>query len=187
MSNEPYEDRLVKYLCQLEKRKDRGALAALRTGLGKRPGEAPRMFPHLSRFLESADTSNSYVVAAFATAALFAMHPVHVERHSLGLALWHSTKSAGNPNGKHGEDGVEARFTAALDAHPDDIVRHLQGLISLCESAGKGLDWAQFRTDLYFLLGDDQSKRENVRFRWARDFWRGPSAISESETSEGNE
>lgn len=179
------EDPLVNYLLGLKNREDRGALAALRTGLGKKPGEAPRMFPHVGRFITSSDPARASVATAFATASLFTIYPEQTAGRSLGLALWHATKRDGNPSGKHGEPGVEARFTAMIDAHEDDIVRHLHGLISLCESASQGLDWYRFRRDLSSLLSENETRRDNTRLSWARDFWQGPRNETTSQLIEG--
>jgi CRISPR type I-E-associated protein CasB/Cse2 len=181
------EDKLVSYLLGLKDRGDRGALAALRSGIGKNPGEAPRMYPHVGPFLSSADPVRTSVRVAFATASLFAMHPQQTEGRSLGLALWHSVRRDGKSGGTHVEEGVEKRFSAALDAHPDDLINHVQGLISLCESSGQGLDWYRFRRDLYSLLSDDEESRDRTRLHWARDFWQGPRQDTKPTLPTGSE
>lgn len=168
---------LVNRLLDLKHKQDRAALAALRTGLGKRPGHAPRMYPIVAPFLFSDEGPR--VTAAFLTAALFASHPEHAEVGSLGASLWRATKRDENPNGKHGEDGVEARFAAALDADPEDLPRHLESLVSLCESAGAPIDWHCFYWDVATLLGDDDARQITTRTRWAREFWRGPKKDSD--------
>ncbi len=173
-----HEVPLVKMLLALNERQDRGALAALRTGLGKPPGTAARMFPIVAPFLHSNDGPSTQ--AAFLTAALFASHPEHAEIGNLGASLWRATKREANPNGKHGEAGVEARFAAALDADPEDLPRHLAGLVSLCKSASAPIDWHQFHGDVARLLSDwtrnkDANKlvRDEVKRDWAIAYWRG--------------
>ncbi len=163
---------LVNRLLELNRQPGRAALAALRTGLGKKPGHAPRMYPIVAPFLFSDEGPR--VTAAFLTASLFASHPEHAEVGSLGSSLWRATKRDANPNGKHGEAGVEARFAAALDADPEDLPRHLEGLVSLCESAGAPIDWHRLYWDVATLLGDDDARQIRTRTRWAREFWRGP-------------
>jgi len=167
----------VTRLIELAQRQDRGALAALRTGLGKAPGAAPRMLPIVAPFL-SADEGPA-TRAAFITAALFARHPVHARVGSLGASLWKATKRDGNPDGKHGEEGVERRFAAALDADAEDLSRHLDGLVTLCESAGVPIDWHQFYRDVRGLLGQTETYQIKIRTDWARDFWRGPAGTAE--------
>lgn len=166
-----HEVRLVTRILELKQKQDRGALAALRTGLGKPPGTAARMFPIVAPFLYSNDGPSTQ--AAFLTAALFASHPEHAKIGTLGSSLWKATIRDGNPNGKHGEAGVEARFAAALDAAPEDLPRHLEGLVSLCESANVPINWHRFYWDVRTLLDDDEDRRTKTRIRWARDFWQG--------------
>ena len=171
---------LVSRLIELATKQDRGALAALRTGLGKPPGAAARMLPIVAPFLSSDEGPATR--AAFITAALFAKHSEHdAVIGSLGASLWKATKREGvNPKGKHGEAGVETRFAAALDADPDDLARHLEGLVSLCESAGVPINWHQFYNDVRGLLGQNEKYQVRIRTRWARDFWRRPAQLIES-------
>jgi CRISPR system Cascade subunit CasB len=183
MTSEPAgEVPLVKRLIELAEKQDRGALAALRTGLGKAPGAAPRMLPIVAPFLSSDEGPATRT--AFIIASLFAKHPEHARISSLGASLWRATKREGaNPEGKHGEAGVEARFAAALDADPEDLPRHLDGLVSLCESAGVPIDWHQFHKDVRGLLGQNEQYQISIRTRWARDFWRGPAQRDETAQS----
>jgi CRISPR system Cascade subunit CasB len=181
------EDSFISYLLHLKNSENRGALAALRSGLGKEPGEAPRMFPYVGNFLYSTNPDSTSSIVIFSTASLFSLHPIHSPGRSLGMALWHATKSDKNPNGKHGQAGVEARLTATIDSHRDDLIRNLQGLVSLCESAGEGIDWSRFKSDLYSLLSDDDNRRDRTRLQWARDFWQGPRKTETTTNSEGTE
>ena len=173
MIEETHDDPLIRFLISLDKDEDRDVLAALRSGLGKPPGEAPRMYPHVVRYLTSSDPSQKSVLTVFLVASLYGSHPEHVPGRSLGLALWHATMRPENPDGKHGESGVEARFAAMLDSHEDDLPRHFEGMISLCKSADEGLDWYRFRRDVFALFSDEEKYRDAVKLRWARDFWQG--------------
>ena len=137
------ESPLVNRLLELERQKDRGAMAALRSGVGKPPGAAGRMLPIIAPFLTADEGAATR--AAFITASLFATHPEHAAIGTLGASLWKATRREGiNPDGKHGEAGVEHRIAAALDADPEDLPHHLQGLVGLCESAGVPIDWHRF-------------------------------------------
>lgn len=169
---------LVQRLVQLAEQQDRAALAALRTGLGKPPGAAPRMLPIVAPFLGS--DSGPSVTGSFLTATLFAMHPKMGEVGSLGASLRMATKTDQNPAGKHGEAGVESRLVAALDADREDLTHHLAGLVSLCENASVPIDWHRFYRDVCGLLSANEDYRNRIRTRWARDFWQ-PSKESTSE------
>ena len=177
---------LVRRLIKLAEKEDRGALAALRTGLGKPPGAASRMLPIVAPFLFSDEEPATR--AAFVTAALFAKHPDHRQIGSLGSSLWKATKRERiNPDGKHGEAGVEKHFAAALDADPEDLPRHLEGLVSLCESAGVPIDWHRFYRDVLGLLRHNEAYQIKIRRDWARDFWRGTAPQAESNQTEQQE
>jgi CRISPR system Cascade subunit CasB len=179
------EVRLVERLIKLAEEDNRGALAALRTGLGKPPGAAPRMLPIIARYLVNDDGPSTR--AAFLTAALFASHPDKGGTGSLGQALRRATKGDSRPNGKHGEAGVEARLAAALDADSEDLPRHLEGLVGLCESASIPINWREFYWDVWSLLGDDEGRQIRTRTHWARDYWRPESSADESaDTKENN-
>ncbi|MCX7801222.1 MAG: type I-E CRISPR-associated protein Cse2/CasB [Fimbriimonadales bacterium] len=165
---------LVERLLEIARSQDRGTLAALRTGLGKPPGTAVRMFPIVAPYLHGtpmtgSDSLSPEIAASFIVAALFAKHPEHRPGPSLGDAL---RRSISGSAAKHGERGVEMRLTAALDADPEDLPRHLEGLVSLCQSAGQPLDWHRFFWHVAILLGDDEDRRNRVRLAWARDFWK---------------
>jgi CRISPR type I-E-associated protein CasB/Cse2 len=141
------------------------------------------MLPIVAPFLTSDEGPATR--AAFITAALFASHPEHREIGSLGASLWWATKRESNPGGKHSEAGVEKRFAAALDAPPEDLPRHLEGLVSLCESARVQIDWHQFYRDVCGLLGHNEDYQMHIRTHWARDFWRGPSvSVDSNKTTE---
>lgn len=176
MSSNTRDHQLVAYLRRIAKSEDRGSLAALRSGLGKRPGEAPRMFPIMAEFLPEGRSTGAYVEALFLTASLFASHPADQPGQNLGASLRRAVRE------RHGEDGVSARLTAALDADPEDLPKHLPGLVSLCESAGTPIDWQQFLWDVYRLLADDEERRNQTRLDWARGFW-----ARAKETHEPNE
>lgn len=175
MTQSQEEHLLVDYLLELVQRQDRGTLAALRSGVGKPPGEAVRMFPHVARFLRAGGADAPQVRATFLTASLFATHPLHAKIGNLGASLRAAVRQ------KHGEEGVTARLVAALDADPEDLSRHLTGLVGLCESAGVPIDWTRFYWDVYYLVQPHSDRRNEVRLEWARSFW-APQQADENET-----
>ena len=165
MSDKEHELPLTQFLLGLQQKQDRGALAALRSGVGRPPGESTRMFPYVARFLKGAGADSPQVQAVFLTASLFASHPSHAGVGSLGASLRMAVKA------KHGEDGVSARLTSTLDADPEDLPRRLTELVGLCESASVPLDWNRFYRDSLSLLSEDDDRRNKTRLHWARDFW----------------
>jgi CRISPR system Cascade subunit CasB len=151
----------IEYLEGLYEDEERGALAALRRGLGQDPGEAAAMFPHVVPFLRDVRSGSWSEKAYFLVGALFAMHPGSGERKtSLGNALgeiWHETE----------RDSVEKRFVALLDAHPDDLGEHLRQAISLLRANNVQLDWEMLLEHVEHWTHEDRWAQR----RWAHDFW----------------
>ena len=157
----------IGYLCRLtqEGREDRGALADLRSGLGRSPGEAPRMHKYVVPFLgEAAWASDRWF---YLVGALFAWHPGHEAGRSLGECF------GGLRRGDGISDSAEARFVALLGSHPDDLPGRLREAIGLLRSADIALDWLRLLRDL---IQWDHPDRY-VQLRWARDFYRQPRAV----------
>jgi CRISPR system Cascade subunit CasB len=146
---------------------DRAALAALRRGLGKEPGEAAEMFPYVIPWCgnEPEHRQNDY----FLVAALFASHQGRrgphaaasgVQRNNLGGSFEALAKKA--------ESGsIERRFVALLNASREDLTTHLRYAISLLKAHEIGVDWAQL---LHDLRGWEWSGRP-VQRRWAEGYW----------------
>ena len=144
----------------------RGALADLRSGLGREPGEMARVHRHVVLYLPVKRYDDRWY---YVTATLFGAFPKHRKGYSLGAAF-HSLRQK--------SDSMEARFVALLNAHPDDLDDHLRHIIRLLESAKhpEPLDWFRLLDDL---LQWDHPEG-HVKLKWARDFY-----TSESK-SEGN-
>lgn len=164
----------IQHLEGLHENEERGALAALRRGLGQEPGAAASMFPHVVPFLRNVRSGSWSEKAYFLVGALFALHPGPSEKKkSLGSALgviWHDTE----------RDSIEKRFVALLDAHPDDLGEHLRQAISLLSASSAQLDW-----DLLLQHVEHWTHEERwVQRAWARDFW--TSRKQESAAAEGS-
>ncbi len=168
---------LEKYRGKKPKDANRAALAELRSGRGKMPGEAPRMFPYIVKILDDGQTEGPFVTAAFLTASNFAFHHEPGGSGNLGESLRKSISK------KHNEAGVEARLVAALDANPEILPRHLDGLVSLCESANVPIDWRNFLVDVESLLSPYEHVRNRVRMQWAKGFW-GASQVEQNDSNE---
>src|SRR5262245_18694298 len=103
--------RFIASLEKLHADEDRGALAALRRGLGKEPGTAAEMYPvvvpRLPPGLTPHQEENYYLIAA-----LFGLHPEPRGNGSLGAAfarLRHERDS----------ESIDKRFVALLNCHTD--------------------------------------------------------------------
>lgn len=177
-----FASRFVAHLVALAEREDRAALAALRSGLGKQPGEAPAMFPYVEPCL--GETGNRKVVeAAYTVASLFGLHPHHRDaepgtperNRSFGRALRAIRK---NGDGSENE-GVTRRFVALLNCDRDALPTHLRHLVQLLKSKEKEahIDFVQLYYDI--LNWDDLDRR--VHRNWAAGFWGGVANQSQEE------
>ena len=145
-------------------RDDRGALAALRRGLGQPPGDAWEMYPYVVRWL-SAEPSARREAAHYLVAALFAYHPDPGGSGNLGQAFRRTL----DPNGD--DTATERRFTALLTAHPDDLPFYLRQAISFLQSKEVPVDWHQLFADV-LAWGNPAGY---VQKQWARAFWGRPT------------
>ncbi len=165
---------LVAGLDDLAKRQDRAALAALRRGLGKGPGEAPEMFPIIVPLLPSARLPPWEEACAYLVASLFGFYPDGSWRgeddgrwsRNLGASL----RLLAN---RMDSAGPERRLIALLNSDRDDLGAHLRGVVALLRGQAIPIDWTQLGHDV---LGWDRPSRE-VQRRWATAFWgRRPDA-----------
>jgi CRISPR system Cascade subunit CasB len=150
----------IAYLEGLRDREQRGALAALRRGLGRRPGDAAEMFPYVVPWLPE-QVSRLQEEAYYLIASLYATHAAATERGNMGdhfAALRASGKS---------EEALERRFTFLLAAHPDDLSYHLRQAVSLLKSGEVAVNWNQLFIDMQWWTHPDRF----VQRRWARSFW----------------
>lgn len=157
----------LRALAEPEERANRAALAALRRGLGKRPGEAPEMFPVLIPLLPQGRLRQRDEECAYTVAALFAMHPASWDgaedgrrRRNLGASLRRLRDAADS-------DGPERRMVALLNSDGADLPEHLRGIVALLRGKDVPIDWTQLTYDL---LAWNLAGRE-VQRRWASSFW----------------
>jgi CRISPR system Cascade subunit CasB len=153
----------VASLYALVQREDRAALAALRRGLGKRPGEVAEMFPYVVPYCAhlSESRQNDY----FLVAALFAAHQGAAGepdpyRNNLGASYRALADRAGSAS-------IQLRFVALLNAVREDLDDHLRHAISLMKAHEVTVDWAQLLRDI---AGWSWESR-NVQRRWAQSYW----------------
>lgn len=165
------EQPFVSYLCGLAQREDRGALASLRRGAGKEPGTVAEMHPYVARWLpEGAGLHKQNVY--YLVASLFAMHPQHSDNiRSLGATFRRFAGDSGS---------IEKRFVALLNAHREDLPRHLRHAVSLAKSKDAPINYDLLMKHL--MAWDSESRW--VQRNMARDFWAGGP---QSELSEANQ
>jgi len=161
-AHEDKVERFIGYLETLEARKDRGVLAALRRCLAFDPEEFvdPRPYRYLGPFLEGSPWEQR---AYWLTAGLYAFHPT--DRPGTDTALDLPTALARLY--QDGQEAIEARFRALLEAAPDQLPDRLRRVVSIVRSKGLRLDYRALLRDL-LAWGHP---RRRVQRRWARAFY----------------
>ncbi len=177
MSLDESQKAFVGYLLSLAKegQENRAALAGLRSGLGKKPGEMARVHKHVAPYLPAESYNDRWY---YLVATLFGLHPKHrgpgeSTTDSGGLKKAWTLGRAFKPL-RDKSDSMEARFVALLNAHADDLDDHLRHAVSLLKANDLSLDWFRFLEDL---LAWDHPEGY-VQLRWARDFYGGSGAAS---------
>lgn len=166
-------ERFITYLEDL--RDDRGALAALRRGLGQPPGTVASMYRYIVPWL-SADTPPWREEAYYLIAALFAYYPDLGGRGNMG----HHFAHARDPQGD--DTAIERRFTTLLAAHPDDLATYLRQAVSFLKSKEVPINWHQLLPDVLAWGHRDRY----VQQQWARAFW-SPAKQSAEKAATGSE
>jgi CRISPR system Cascade subunit CasB len=191
MSLDERQKTFIGYLLSLAKegKEDRGALADLRSGLGKEPGGMARVHKHVVPFLPEARWDDRWY---YVTATLFGLHPKHKNpvKHEKNGKEWWETWTFGRafrplafPPKEPKKDSMEARFVALLNAHPDDLDDHLRHAVSLLKANEQPLDWFQLFQDL--LQWDHPDGY--IQLRWARDFYKTDSNSTAKEEDQKHE
>lgn len=176
MMNETSRDeKFIAYLEGLRDRDDKGALAILKRGLGKPAGTDFGMAPYIERWnLAAWDRARYYLVAS-----LFASHPMPAETNAngepcnMGDVFADIVKAYTSDVRKNKDDArksVERRFVAILNAHSDDLPRHLRHAVSLAKSKNVPVDYLSLLRD----LRDWDKDEKYVQQKWACRFWRSP-------------
>jgi len=156
----------VAYLQGLAEREERGALAALRRGLGQPPGTVPAMYPYVVPWLPQ--ESGAWREAPYYhVAALFALHPAAGGSGNLGAAFRLA-------RGEEENEAIERRFTALLAAHPDDLPDYLRQAVGFLRSKEVPVDWNQLFLDIQHWSHPERIVQKD----WARRFWERVEANS---------
>ena len=163
--NEPFIEFLER------SREDRAMLAALRRGLGRKPGEAPSMFPYVVQFLPP-NSHADYEANFYRVASLLSLHPVSA---SSGNMVLHLRKLAG---AQADDAATERRFVQLLNQHIESIDIPLRQHITLLRGSDIAVNWHQLFYDLKFWDHDAHF----VQKQWADAFWRKQQTEKSNET-----
>lgn len=153
-------------------------LAELRRGIGKKPGELPKLWgsflADLPEELESDSKDITYAEWAVYTAlTLYALHQQGNSEsvnsgdaeYRLGSAVRKLVRSQDD------EERVMRRFSAmATSSDMVELSHHLRSMIQLLKAGNVRLDYADLAKDLYRYQYADSIV--SVRLKWGRDYYR---------------
>ncbi len=166
----------LKYLQSIsESGAGKAALAQLRHGVGKRPGELPALwgsiFDKIPEELLGKKEASCAEWAVYTALTLYALHhqgnpdDVYQKDISVGRAAGELVK-----NDDDTERIVNRLNTIVTATSPNDLAYHLRGLIQLIKSSDIKLDHALLAKDLY--LFNNNEIADSIKLRWGRDFYR---------------
>jgi len=160
----------IAYLQSLAEKQERGALAALRRGLGQPPGTVAETYRYVEPWLGEKRTATREA-AFYLVASLFALHPKSSGQGNMGthMAQTHT---------KEGEDALDRRFTALLAAHSEDLPGYLRQAVSFLKSREIPVNWNELLWDLQNWDQKRDDPRRSVQKKWAGAFW-GRTQIAE--------
>ncbi|TBU90903.1 type I-E CRISPR-associated protein Cse2/CasB [Phytopseudomonas dryadis] len=168
----------IAHLQRLHER-DRGALAILRRSLGFAPGVYAPAYPYVERFVAAErHAQDASRLALYLTAGLFATHPRQAAK-SLATSLGELMRQRDSAS-------IEQRFIALLSADAENLAIYLRQIISLLAADDRPLDYGVLLRDLSVWLNPyiDSERRNAVRQRWARDFYRALAAPAADHTAQ---
>lgn len=149
---------LIRYLYELAKKDDRGALAALRRGAGKAPGTEPATFPYVVPFLANRMDSSYHSWPEFCVASLFALNPrARAEGEGFGTTFRRLKEN----------ESRDLRFRALLNARESELPKLLRHAIRQLAADETSVDWETLLNDLRRW----KSTAKHVQRRWAQQYW----------------
>jgi CRISPR system Cascade subunit CasB len=166
---------LMQHLEAVASRDDRGALAALRRGLGEPPGAAPEMHPHVAPHLPD-DGWTWTNRCCYAVAALFGLHARSASDGNMGTTFRAIAAAEGERRGEASES-LEKRFVALLKCSRDDLFDHLRHAVSLARGHEAPVNWRGLLRDCRHWNSPDRW----VQREWARAFWGSAGRSGERE------
>lgn len=157
----------------------RAALANLRRGAGRAPGDLPSLwgtiFDGMPENMAGSGAAPSRAEwAVYIALTLYALHqqgrdparePMNAEGAGMGRAAAQMVRDEGDMN------RVLRRFNeTATSSGMEELEHHLRGLVNMLRAEGIPLDYQQLAGELFAYQSPEQAAQ--VRLAWGRDFYR---------------
>jgi CRISPR system Cascade subunit CasB len=159
----------------------KAALATLRRGIGKKPGDIPELLGYVLptyAMTTNRDLETMVEQAIYTALTLYAFHQqgsnecmsdVSNAENEYQYSFGHAMRKLVNCD-KDRETAITRRFNVILTAKDiTGLSIHLRSLIGLLKSNGIKLDYGRFAADLFEFQQDDY--RRNVILQWGKDYY----------------
>ncbi len=169
----------------------RAALANLRCGVGRIPGELPELWGSFLQemppdFFSRNGDPTAAEWAVYLALTLFALHQQGQDQSmcadgaGIGKAVRQlATRQREDPQ----ESGAFKRFSALLTSDSmEEVSHHLRGLIQLLRRENLPLDYPQLAFDLFELQFPDSAPQ--VKLRWGQDYFYQSNETQEAQEKE---
>ena len=158
----------------------RAALANLRRGIGRVPGDLPELWgSFLEGLPEEMQSKNGRPTpaewAVYLALTLYALHQQsqQAEMNRPGASLGGAVRLLTGQDREPETGGAFRRFRALATASSmQEVSHHLRGLIQLLRPKAIALDYPQLAADLYLLQFAQAAPR--VRLRWGEAYYHTP-------------
>lgn len=174
----------------------KAALAHLRRGIGRAPGDLPELWGVFLQDMpiEFQSTTGEPSREEWAVYLALTLYAIHQQGHALPtdnmnqreMPLGRAARRLVKPGEDVAESSALKRFNRlATASNMREISQHLRGMIQLMRAKGIPLDYPRLAADLYLL--QFPAVAPQVRLRWGQDFYTLPekSGGDESKIEKG--
>lgn len=163
-------------------------LAWLRKGVGKKPGDIPKLWGILYEdmpddFIRNISSPTREEYSCYIALTLFAMHQQGKDikeqcMHESGIgknsiSIGKAMRKLVNALGEDSENCILQRLEALSTAKDiDEYAYYLRRIICLLRNQSIPLDYGRLAFELYLLQSDTQNSSK-IKLQWARDFYKG--------------
>lgn len=184
-------ERRIRQIQGMSEHPRRAALANLRRGVGRTPGELPELWGSFLQemppeFFNQNGNATAAEWAVYLALTLFALHQQSQEKSMWadGVGIGQAVRQLSNKQKEDPqESGAFKRFSALITAdNIEEVSHHLRGLIQLLRREGLPLDYPQLAFDLFELQFPGSAPR--VKLRWGQDYFYQPNETQDEQEKE---
>ena len=180
----------LEWLRKMPEHPEKAALANLRRGIGRVPGDLPELWGIFLQDLpeEMQRKTGDPTREEWAVYLALTFYALHQQGHKVadlnmnqdGFSLGNAARRLVDPNEEPEDSSVFNRFNAlATSSNIRECAHHMRGMIQMLRAKDIPLDYPRLASDLYELQFLDRAPA--VRLNWGRDFWNYNTSEEEKE------